>query len=121
MGNFLGVEFYSSGKEKQSCCLVFPSSTKREIRHFHVAPATTGKKRTKKRDASAKLLFCLSKPIAFLTISLPSTSSLLKLPNEHDHGLDTMRKPWFAHEKQKGLQQNLVMSIQSFSKVPGPS
>ena len=26
----------SSGKEKGSCCLVFPSSTKREIRHFHV-------------------------------------------------------------------------------------
>ena len=23
------------GKEKESCCLVFPSSTKREIRHFH--------------------------------------------------------------------------------------
>ena len=26
----------SSGKEKESCCLLFPSSTKREIRHFHV-------------------------------------------------------------------------------------
>ena len=26
----------SSGKEKGSCCLVFPSPTKREIRHFHV-------------------------------------------------------------------------------------
>ena len=26
----------SSGKEKESCCLVFPSSTKREIRQFHV-------------------------------------------------------------------------------------
>ena len=28
--------YQSSGKEKDSCCLVFPSSTKREIRHFHV-------------------------------------------------------------------------------------
>ena len=28
--------YRSSGKEKESCCLVFPSSTKREIRHFHV-------------------------------------------------------------------------------------
>ena len=28
--------YQSSGKEKESCCLVFPSSTKREIRHFHV-------------------------------------------------------------------------------------
>ena len=26
----------SSGKEKESCCLLFPSLTKREIRHFHV-------------------------------------------------------------------------------------
>ena len=28
--------YQSSGKEKESCCLVFPSSTKREISHFHV-------------------------------------------------------------------------------------
>ena len=28
--------YQSSGKEKESCCLVFPSSTKHEIRHFHV-------------------------------------------------------------------------------------
>ena len=28
--------YQSSGKEKGSCCLVFPSSTKREFRHFHV-------------------------------------------------------------------------------------
>ena len=28
--------YQSSGKEKESCCPVFPSSTKREIRHFHV-------------------------------------------------------------------------------------
>ena len=28
--------YQSSGKEKESCWLVFPSSTKREIRHFHV-------------------------------------------------------------------------------------
>ena len=33
--NFEGL-YQSSGKEKESCCLVFPSSTKREIRHFHV-------------------------------------------------------------------------------------
>ena len=28
--------YQSSGKEKESCCLRFPSLTKREIRHFHV-------------------------------------------------------------------------------------
>ena len=39
--NFFGVEFLRSvyqisGKEKENWCLVFPSLTKREIRHFHV-------------------------------------------------------------------------------------
>ena len=29
--------YQRSGKEKESWCPVFPSSTKREIRHFHVA------------------------------------------------------------------------------------
>ena len=28
--------YQSLGKEKESCCLLFPSLTKREIRHFHV-------------------------------------------------------------------------------------
>ena len=28
--------YQSSGKERESCCLVFPSSTRREIRYFHV-------------------------------------------------------------------------------------
>ena len=45
----------------------------------------TGKKCTKKRDASAKLLFwLLNKPIACLTFSLPlpSPSSDLKVPTD---------------------------------------
>ena len=43
--------------------------------------ATTAKKCTKKRDARAKLLFCQSKPKAFLPFSVPSPLSLLlKLP-----------------------------------------
>ena len=44
------------------------------------SPAATAKKCTKKRDARAKLLFYQSKLIAFLPFSLPSPSSLLKLP-----------------------------------------
>ena len=28
--------YQSSGKEKENCCFVFPSSTKPEIRHYHV-------------------------------------------------------------------------------------
>ena len=31
------IELYqSSGKEKETCCFVFPFSTKPEIRHYHV-------------------------------------------------------------------------------------
>ena len=40
VGKFFGVDsselYQSSRKEQESCCLVFPSSTKREIKHFHV-------------------------------------------------------------------------------------
>ena len=71
----------SSGKEKESCCLVFSSSTKRKFRNFHVVVVQQRQKNVpKKRDARAKL-FCYSKPIAFLPFSVPSPSSLLKLPN----------------------------------------
>ena len=46
-------------KRKESRCLVFTSSTKREIWHFHHphSRAVTTKKCTKKRNARAKLLF----------------------------------------------------------------
>ena len=37
------------------------------------------KKRAKKRDARAELLFCGYKPIAFFQFPLPSPASLLKL------------------------------------------
>ena len=61
---------------------MFLSSTKREIRHFHVVVVQEmAKKCTKEHDARAKLLFCQSKPIGFLAFLLPSPSSLLKLPN----------------------------------------
>jgi len=69
-----------SGKEKESRFLVFQSSTKREIRHFYVFRAVKAKKCTKKRDACTKLLFCLSKPIAFLPFSLTLASTLRKVP-----------------------------------------
>ena len=50
--------YQSSGKEKQSCCLAFPSSTKREFRHFHVVVVQRRLRNVqKKRDARAKLLF----------------------------------------------------------------
>ena len=53
--------YQSSGKEKESCCLVFPSSTKREIRHFHIVVVQRRQRNVDKkapRAARAKLLFC---------------------------------------------------------------
>ena len=37
-----------SGKEKENCCFVFPSSTKREIRHFHVVVVQRGQRNVQK-------------------------------------------------------------------------
>ena len=67
--------YQSSGKGKQDCCFVLPSSTKREIRRFHIVVVErrqTEKYHTKKRDARAKLLFCQTKPIGLLPFSYMS-------------------------------------------------
>ena len=49
---------------------MFSSSTKLEIMHFHHfrSRATKATKCTKKHDARAKLLFCLSKLIVFFAV-----------------------------------------------------
>ena len=66
---------------------MFPSSTKREFRHFHVVVGQRRQRNVqKKRDARAKLLFCQSKPIALSPFSLMSPLSLLKLSNDDDGG-----------------------------------
>ena len=62
--------YRSSGKEKESLCLVFTSSSKREIRYFHIVCSRAV-------TAHAESLFCQSKPIAFLLFSLMSPLSLL--------------------------------------------
>ena len=41
--------YQSSGKEKESRCLVFTSSTKREIRHFHVVVVQRRQRNVQKR------------------------------------------------------------------------
>ena len=73
----------SSGKEKESCCLLFPSSTKREIRQFHVVVVQRRQRNLQKKVMHAQsCLFCWSKLISdFLPFSLPSPSSFRKLPN----------------------------------------
>ena len=63
LANFLELNskrlYRSSGKEKESPCLVFTSSTQREIRHFHVVVVQRRQRKVQNvRDAGAKLFFC---------------------------------------------------------------
>ena len=86
LGNFSGVNskglYLRSEKEKENCCLVFTSSIKRETRRFHVVVVQQRQRNVhKSHDASVKLSLCQPKPNVFLSFSLPSPSSLLKLPN----------------------------------------
>ena len=60
-------------------CLVFTSSTTREIKHFHVVVVTAKKLLKNLMHALAKLLFCQSKPISLFSFPLTSLSSLLKV------------------------------------------
>ena len=71
----------SSGKEKESCCLVFPSSTKREISHFHVVVVQRRQRNVQKSVMNVQsCCFANINPFALLPFLLPSPSSLLKLP-----------------------------------------
>ena len=67
--------YQSSEKEKESCCLVFPSSTKREIRQFHVVVV-----QRRQRNVHVRSCCFANLNLFFLPFSLPSPSSLLKLP-----------------------------------------
>ena len=79
--------YQSSGKENESCCLVFPSSTKREISHFHVVLV---QRRLRNEQKSVihfqSCCFACLNLFLFFPLSLPSPSlspsSLLKLPND---------------------------------------
>ena len=63
--NFKGL-YQSSEKEKESRWLVFMSSTKHEIRQFHVVVVQRRQRNVqKKHDACSKMMFCQSKPTAF--------------------------------------------------------
>ena len=94
---FSGVKFKiglyrSSGNEKESRCLEFTSSTKREIRHwgFTSLSCSDGKKWRKKCAERAGLLFCVlnlmllwrSRLIRRCRFKLPSTNRRLLFSTE---------------------------------------
>ena len=70
----------SSGKGKESCCLLFPSSTKREIRQFHVVVVQLPQRNVQKSvmHLQSCRFACLG-ILLFLPFSLPSPSSLLSV------------------------------------------
>ena len=98
------------------------NKTSNETVSHNCSHATMAEKCTKKRDAHGKLLFCLSKPIAFLPFSLPSPSSLRKLPiGGFVTGLYSTEAPLCcseAGEKEKESMQSMIQII-TFIGIPG--
>ena len=88
--------YRSSGKEKESRYLVFTSSTKREIRPFHVVVVQRRKRNTK--------AWC-TRRVVFLPFSLTLPSSLLK-PSTNSNATGNL---WY-----KGRKRNRVLFFPFF-------
>ena len=74
--------YQSSGKGKESCCLLFPSSIKREIRHFHFVVVQRRLRNAQKSVmhvqscfANLNLFLPFSLPLPVATITLWTKSS----------------------------------------------
>ena len=73
--------YQSLGKEKESCCVVFSSSIKREIRNFHVVVVQRRQRNVQTSVMHVQSCCFADLNLCFLPFSLPSPSSLLKLSN----------------------------------------
>ena len=69
------------GRRKRVIVLCLRPQQNVKLGSFTLKSCTTAKKCSRKGDVRAKLLFCQTKPIAFLPLSLTSPSSLPKLSN----------------------------------------
>ena len=58
----------SSGKVNESCCLLFPSSTKREIRQFHVVLVQCGREMYKKACCTCNVVVLLVLTYCFFAV-----------------------------------------------------
>ena len=75
---------------------MFPSSAKREIRHFDVVVVQRRQRNVQKSViGTCKVVVLCNKPVAFLPFSLPSPSWLLKLPKE----ASTEERSWFPYNR----------------------
>ena len=113
---------------------MFTFSTKREIRHIHVAVEQRRQKNIQKSvrrvpgacQARAELSFCQSKSIPFLPFSLTSPLSLLKLPTDQlQKSLFTILnqlKIEYPYQRDRPCTKSLVKpgltSYQVFKNVP---
>ena len=86
---FSAVEFWDCIKvqKKKKAVAVFTFFTKREIRHFHVVVVQWRQRNVQKNVTHAQSC-CFAILSAFMSFSLTSPSSLLKLPNK---GLTNLR------------------------------
>ena len=81
---FVKCWYQSLGKEKESCCLVFPSSTKREFRQFHVVVVQRRQRNVQKSLMHVQsCCFANLNLLLFFAFSLPSPSLLVKLPIDY--------------------------------------
>ena len=74
---------YRSSEKEESRCLVYTSSTKRSIRHFHVV-VVQWRQRNVQKSVMHVQSCCLANRnllLSFMPFSLTSPSSLLKRPN----------------------------------------
>ena len=102
--------YQSSGKEKETRCLVFPSSTKREMRHFQVVVVQRRLRNVQKSMMHVQSCYFVNlNPLLFLPFSLPSLSSLPKL-SDVDDGLASPPMTWsselFMKKKIKGVHMH---------------
>ena len=92
-----GPKFRKRKKTSSSCVYVLHKTSYQEI--SRPSRAVTANKCTKKCNARAELLFWLLSLLLFLTFSLPSPSSLLKLPNGGPRGLPRRRGISFSRRE----------------------
>ena len=121
--------YLSSQREKEHLGPVFSSSIEREMRKFYVVVVQRRQSNVqKKRDAQGKLLFRLSKPIAFFPFSLSSPSSLLKFPIDREDLVTprtgTRQLPYHLIQKKlltksrKRLEGRTGICLDNFTYIP---
>ena len=100
--------------------LPLTSYIKREIRTFHVVVVRRRKRNVQKKCAArAKLLFC--QMYIFLPFSLPSPSSLFKLPNTKLQTDRRLLRPRLYGEILSWVEVSLVWPSYSLPPTPHPN